>query len=162
MAKRVLMNWPHLHLALNHVPVLGIFFSLVLFLTGMIRRSEEVKRISLWGFVLLALFSIGLKYTGDFAFQALHRESWLDPAIVAKHEDAANRAVTGAVVLGLLAAGDLVLSRRMKTTVTWINGVILVAAVGTFILLLAAANLGGDIRHVEVRSPSGSTTNDGR
>lgn len=147
------MKWAHLHLALNHVPVLGTFFLLVLFVIGMIRRREEIKRLSLWGFFILAIFSLGLKYTGELALNALKDVSWIDVSIAQKHGDAAGRAVIGTVLLGIMAAGDLFLSKKVRATVPWLNGIILVTAVATFILMVITANLGGDIRHTEIRAP---------
>ena len=148
-----LVKWAHLHLALNHVPVLGTCFVLLLFLIGMVRRQEEMKRLSLWGFLFLGVFSMGLKYTGDWAFAALKGVNWLDPAIVELHEAAADRAVMGTVLLAVLASGDLFIGKKMRATVPWLNGIILVTAVATLVLMILAANLGGDIRHTEVRRP---------
>lgn len=42
------MNWVHLHLALNHVPVLGALFGALLLGVGLVRRSDELQRVSLW------------------------------------------------------------------------------------------------------------------
>ena len=46
---------PHLHLLVNHFPVEGSIIVLALLIYAMIRRSEELKRIALVGFVLLGL-----------------------------------------------------------------------------------------------------------
>ena len=51
------MNWTHLHLALNHVPVLGSLFVALLLIAGIARKSEELKRMSLWWFVILGAFT---------------------------------------------------------------------------------------------------------
>jgi hypothetical protein len=40
----------------------------------------------------------------------------------------------------------------MKKSVTWINGIIFAAGIGTSIMLLFSANSGGDLRHPEIRS----------
>ena len=79
------MNWVHLHLALNHVPVLGTFFVGLLLGAGLIRNSEELKRCSLIGFVALALVSIPIKFTGDFANERLVGTSWLEADRVGRY-----------------------------------------------------------------------------
>ena len=48
------MDWVHLHLALNHVPVLGTVFVGLLLGAALFRKSDELKRVSLVGFVALA------------------------------------------------------------------------------------------------------------
>ena len=61
------MSWTHLHLALNHIPVLGAPFLLLLLAWGCLRKSRELIRTSLWWFIGFAAVSIALKFTGDFA-----------------------------------------------------------------------------------------------
>lgn len=48
------MSATHLHLVLNHVPILGIPFGIALLLMGVLRHSEELKRAAL---VTFSLFS---------------------------------------------------------------------------------------------------------
>lgn len=40
------MNWAHVHLSLNHLPVVGTFFGVLLLLLALLRKSEELKRVS--------------------------------------------------------------------------------------------------------------------
>ena len=68
------MDWVHLHLALNHVPVLGTPFVTLLMLTGIFKKSDELKRLALLWFVLLAAVSIPIKFTGDFAYEEVANE----------------------------------------------------------------------------------------
>ena len=49
------MSWAHLHLALNHVPVIGLPIVLLLLAWAMVRRSPELTKASLGLLVLLAI-----------------------------------------------------------------------------------------------------------
>ena len=49
------MNPAHLHLMLNHIPVLGTAFGLGLLAFALWRRSDELKKTALGVFVLVAL-----------------------------------------------------------------------------------------------------------
>ena len=49
------MNPAHLHLMLNHIPVLGTAFCMALVGWALILKSEELKRVSLGAFVIVAL-----------------------------------------------------------------------------------------------------------
>ena len=40
------MNWAHLHLALNHVPVIGLPIVLLLLAWAILRRSTELLKAS--------------------------------------------------------------------------------------------------------------------
>jgi len=42
------MNGAHLHLLLNHIPVIGVPLGLLLLAFAFLRRSEEWKRAALW------------------------------------------------------------------------------------------------------------------
>jgi len=59
------MNWAHIHLSLNHLPVVGIIFGVLLLLLALLRKSEELKRVSLGVFVLTALIALPVYFTGE-------------------------------------------------------------------------------------------------
>jgi uncharacterized membrane protein len=145
------MNWAHLHLALNHVPVLGTLFLLLLFAVGLIRRSAELQRVSLWAFVVLTAVSIPIKFTGDQAYSEVMTHEGIADGPVAAHEQAADQATTGVFALGLIAAAGLFISRGQRPLTPWLTLLLLAAGLGTFLLMARAANLGGQIRHPEIR-----------
>ena len=59
------MNATHLHLMLNHIPVIGTGFALLLLLVALAKRSDEWKKVSLWFFVLIALLTVPAYVTGE-------------------------------------------------------------------------------------------------
>lgn len=61
------MNGAHLHLLLNHVPVVGVPLGLLLLIGAYLRRSEEWKRAALWTFVFLAIMTVPTYLTGPQA-----------------------------------------------------------------------------------------------
>lgn len=146
------MNWVHLHLALNHIPVLGTLFVGLMLATALIKRSEELKRMSLAWFVALTIISIPIKFTGDFAHDVVADSEWLSAAGVAAHEQSADQATTGMFLLGLVAAFGLFRGRGPKPIPGWIVGVTVILALMTFALMARTANLGGQLRHKEIRS----------
>ena len=145
------MNWAHLHLALNHVPVLGTLFVSLLLGAALIRNNEELKRCSLIGFVALALVSIPIKFTGDFANEKLAGASWLAEERVTVHEQAADQATTGMFLLGLAAAFALWQGRGSRPIAQATLWTVLLLSLVTFLLMIRTANLGGEIRHEEIR-----------
>jgi len=150
------MNWVHLHLALNHVPVLGVFFGGALLAVGLARRSDELQRVSLWALALLAAASIAIKFTGDFAAEALATEPravQLDKNLLNAHEQSADQATTGVFLLGLAAAAGLVAARGGRPVPRWAVLVALLLALATFLLMARTANVGGQLRHPEIHRP---------
>ena len=52
------MNWAHLHLALNHVPVIGLPIVLLLLAWAIVRRSAELLKASFGLIILLAVVTV--------------------------------------------------------------------------------------------------------
>ena len=146
------MNWTHVHLALNHVPVLGSIFVALLLIAGFVKKSEELKRMSLWWFVVLTLLAIPIKFTGDFAFEANEQADWMETPMATAHEQSADQATTGVFLLGIAAGDGLFLGRKGRAMPKWVYPVALALALVTFGLMARAANLGGQIRHTEIRA----------
>jgi phosphatidylglycerophosphate synthase len=155
------MDWIHVHLALNHVPVMGTPFVTLLLVAGVLRGSREIVRLSLWAFVLLCAVSIPIKFTGDFAEEQAEGLAGVDAALIERHEQAADRATTGMFVLGLAAAASLIGWRGERTVPGWAAVILLMLGVATSVLMAWAANSGGAIRHPEIRSKPASAQQTG-
>ena len=67
------MNLPHVHLLLNHFPIIGTLIALGLYLFALIGRSEDLKRASLVIFAGIALLSIPTYMSGNGAEEALRK-----------------------------------------------------------------------------------------
>ena len=147
------MNWVHLHLALNHIPVLGTLFVGILLTTALVKRNEELTRLSLVWFVALTIVALPIKFTGDFAYTAVVDSEWLSTDRVASHEQAADQATTGMFLLGLVAALGLFRGRGHRSIPRWLIAATAILAMVTFALMARTANLGGQLRHEEIRSP---------
>jgi len=151
------MDWTHLHLALNHVPVLGTPFLLGLLLWSWARGQAVTLRFCLWLFVMLAAASIGIKFTGDFAAEKVGAQPGFDKALIDQHEQSADQATTGVFLMGIAAGVALLVSRRGRPTPTWSLGLLALLALGTFALMARTANFGGHIRHPEIRPGAAQT-----
>jgi hypothetical protein len=55
---QILENSAHVHLLLNHVPTIGFGIGLVLFVTGLVAKSDVLKRTSLVMFFVVAVVAI--------------------------------------------------------------------------------------------------------
>ncbi len=146
------MNGAHLHLLLNHLPVLGTAFGLLLLLFALLRKSDEIKRVSLGVFVFTALSAGAAYLTGEPAEEAVEKLPGVAEALIGQHEDAALIALVVAGVTGGVALLGLILFRRAEKLPVWVVAAALVLALATGGLMARAANLGGQIRHPEIRA----------
>ena len=149
------MDWTHLHLALNHIPVFGTPFLLGLLMWSWARRQAMTLRLCLWLFVGLAVASIAIKFTGDFAAEKVGALSGFDKILIERHEQAADQATTGVFFMGMAAAVTLFLGRGRRAAPHWSLGLLALLALATFALMVRTANFGGHIRHPEIR-PEGA------
>jgi hypothetical protein len=83
------MNWAHVHLLLNHVPVIGVAFGFFLLLLGVVRKSDELKRASLVVFVVVGALAVPTYLTGEPAEKIVRDLPGVSRALIEQHEDAA-------------------------------------------------------------------------
>ena len=145
------MNAAHLHLLINHVPVLGTVFGLILLGVALLRRSPELLRASLVAFVLTGIAAAVAYLTGEPAEGRIEDLAGVSEALIGRHEDAAVVSLVGASILGLVSVAGLV-RLRLATLPKWFNAAALAVALFTAGSMAWTANLGGQIRHPEIRS----------
>ncbi len=144
------MNAAHLHLMINHLPVLGTVFGLLLLAAGTWRKSEELKRAALATFVLVALAAIATYLTGEPAEDVAKKGANFAGAFFEKHEDLAGAAMAGSVVIGVAALFGLVWYQGPRLMKPWFGTLVLVAALVVTGLMAYTAYLGGRIGHPEL------------
>jgi uncharacterized membrane protein len=153
--REFLSNTAHLHVVLNHVPTIGFLVGLAIFLIGLARRHDGLKRTGLTIFFVVANVSIATYVTGVGAEALIKDRPDVSGAAIRAHEDAALLAFTLMEITGFFAWLALWQWRRIpRRPPRWTMPVVLLLSVATFALMANAANLGGEISHAEIRSAS--------
>jgi|SRR5690348_4904918 len=150
------MSIVHLHLLLNHLPVIGSVFGLLLLAVALWRGSGELTRVSLGFLALIGAASVAVFLTGEPAQDAVEKLPGFSEAIADRHEDAALLATIVTGTIGALALAALLIYRR-RAVPRWVTTIGLVCALGSTALMGYVANLGGQIRHTEIRPGSTSS-----
>jgi hypothetical protein len=157
---QILENSAHVHLLLNHVPTVGFGIGLLLFLAGLVAKSDVLKRTSLVIFFLVAVVAIATYVSGNAAEAVLVGTGRTDfppgvaPAAIRAHEDAALVAFALMEITGFFAWLALWQWRRVTVASPlpgWNLPIVLVLSLVTFGLMARAAELGGHINHPEIR-----------
>ncbi|HEY0995131.1 MAG TPA: hypothetical protein VGD77_03995 [Gemmatimonadaceae bacterium] len=144
------MNGAHLHLLLNHLPVLGTVFGLGILAMALWRRNDTLRRTGLALLVLAGVTAGAAFFTGEPAEEAV--EGKVAEQSISAHEEAAEAALWGAGILAVLSAGALLRWRRELPQ--GVTAGLLVGAIVTSGLMAWTANLGGQIRHPEIGAPT--------
>lgn len=150
-----LMSWGHLHLLLNHVPVIGTLLGLLLLLVAFVRKSEELKKVTLGLLVLIALVTVPVYLTGEPAEEMVENIPGVSEVMIERHENAALFSLIAVEVGGITALAGLLLFGRKKWLGNLLAIVPLAFSVVTGGLMAWTANLGGQIRHTEISSGVG-------
>ena len=83
------MSFPHIHLLINHVPILGTIFGILILVYAHLRKSTDVMLVGLWMFVIAALMTIPVYLTGDSAASDIRNLPVFQKTLVHEHEEAA-------------------------------------------------------------------------
>lgn len=146
------MNLAHLHLLLNHFPIIGTIVALGLFIASFIGKNDDLKRSSLIIFAAIALITLPAFFSGIGAQRAIRKEPGVSIAVIDRHEGAAILAMFLMLITGALALVELWNRRRIRTEKIWSGTIlaILVFSLLTTGVMARVGTTGGDIRHPEI------------
>jgi hypothetical protein len=145
------MNTAHLHLILNHIPVLGTFIGLGLLSFALWKHREESKRTALGLLVITALLAVPAFLTGEPAEGLVKGLPGVSQAFIEHHEEAAEGAFIGLCILGAIALAGLVWFRHGRRMPSWFGTAMLAGSLLVGGWMAWTASLGGQIRHTEIR-----------
>lgn len=145
------MNLAHIHLILNHVPVIGIPVALAFLLFGLFSRNRPTQYFALMILAALAAIALPVYFTGEPAEKAIGHLPGFAESFVEAHEDAALFSLIVTLAVGATAAGALWFQADEKKS-RKLNFAVAAVACVAVLSLMYTANLGGLIRHTELRS----------
>jgi hypothetical protein len=146
------VNLAHLHLVMNHVPTVGAAAALGLLLLAFVRRNEHLKHAGLEGLFVIALLTLPVFVSGVAAQQEMRERNDISADAVKIHLDAALIGFTLMEIAGFVAWVALWQWRRRGSAARGIVPAATALLVVAITAMGIAANLGGDIRHPEIRA----------
>ena len=162
------MDILHLHLLLNHLPIVGVPIGAAMLAWGLWRRERAVQRATLGLLVIVGALAVPVFLTGEPAEERVENLAGVSEETIGRHEDVATSTMIMTGLLALVAAGGLVVSRRGRPLP---RGLVLATLAGALIassMLAATGFLGGQIRHTEIgasgapSAPQGDESREGR
>ena len=146
------MDGAHLHLILNHVPLFGILFGVIVLTFGVWKDDISLQKAGLFTFIATAVITIAVFVTGGEAEHIIEQLPNADEKLIHAHEEAADSALWVTIAIGLLSS-FLIYKRKLGTQAIkkW-----LIALIAINLLLVGylgyVNNLGGQILHQEIRT----------
>lgn len=144
------MDWAHIHLAINHLPVWGVFFGLLFSVVALFSKSSDLKKWSLWFVLLISVLTIPVYLTGEPAEELIEHLPGVTEAVIEKHEKSALFGTIVAVALGLVALVGILKRIWNQEKGAKYYRVFIAANVAVALIFAWIANLGGKILHSEI------------
>ena len=146
-------NAAHLHLLINHLPIIGFALGLFLICATFIRHGDRGMFLaSVLVLVISGGGALAAKLTGEPAVEFVSDLPDIPQALIETHEGAANVATILASITTLLTIVLSIITLRQEGRIGVIPmSIILVATLVTCGAMTWVGNTGGKIRHSEIR-----------
>jgi uncharacterized membrane protein len=153
------MDGTHVHLLLNHFPIIGTLIGTLLLIYSFLKKEIKIQQISLAIIFVMAALAIPVFLTGETAEETVENLPGVMKSLIHEHEEASEVAFWVMMATGLLALisiGMQMLETGFAKTLIIITLILSIVSSG---LMARAGYLGGQIRHTELNGNITSTTN---
>ena len=154
------MNDAHLHLLVNHFPIIGTLFGLGILISGMLLKNNSVKNTAYILFIVAAVFSAFSMGTGEGAEELVENLPSIGKQIIHEHEEIAEKFAIIMYATGLFGLLSLYTSIKNHKLAKTISYVTLALAIFATVFAKSVGTTGGEIRHTEIRANSGAVSNE--
>lgn len=144
------MDWAHIHIAINHFPIILAVVGTVGALLGLLTRRRGLWLYGAVSLTLAALTALPAYFTGEPAEHVLNRPWYVARGAIHAHEDAALISTVLLVVAGVASAvawRRVVRYPRELVLPGWLRAAVLVTALAATASIGWTAWLGGAIVH---------------
>ena len=152
------MNEAHLHMVVNHFPIIGTIFGLGILIVGMILKNNSVKTVAYVLFIIASIFAAFSMGTGEGAEELVEDMPNIGKEIIHEHEELAEKLALVLYAIGAFSLVSIYFSIKKISLLKYTTIItLLLALIGVF-LAQKVGTSGGEIRHIEIRanSPIGS------
>jgi len=146
------MNDAHLHLVVNHFPIIGTIFGFGILVTGLVLKNKTIINTAYILFIAAAVFALASMATGEGAEEMVEDFPSVGKRIIHEHEEMAEKLAVVLYVLGAISILGLVLNIKNHSKAKLITIVALAISVVAVILGKETGTTGGEVRHTEIRT----------
>ena len=148
------MNDAHLHMVVNHFPIIGTILGLGILITGIILKNNSVKNTAYVLFIVAAIFAAFSMGTGEGAEEAVENMPTVGKQIIHEHEEMAEKLAIILYLLGVISIGGIYLNFKNNSKAKLVSYAALVVAIVGVFIAKEVGTTGGEVRHTEIRSDS--------
>ena len=153
------MDFAHLHLLINHFPIVGTIIGTFIMLFALIKKERNLQRVVLVLWVVLAALTPLVMNTGEEAEHKVEEMAGISENSIHEHEEASEYAYWLMIGLGVISLAALSL-HKMGSDILLATKISFVISLFAATAMVRTGYLGGLIRHVDVPITSSPTQAD--
>ena len=154
------MNDAHLHMVVNHFPIIGTIFGLGILIAGVFMKNTVIKNVAYILFVIAAIFAAVSMATGEGAEEIAENLPSVTHQIIHEHEEMAEKLALVLYALGGISLLGLFLNFKHHAKAATVSYLALVVAIVGVFFGKQTGTTGGEVRHTEIRDNNASTNAD--
>ncbi len=144
------MNDAHLHMVVNHFPIIGLFFGIGILAYGIIKKQAILVNTAYVMFIVCMIMAKATMMTGEGA-EEIVEELGISHDLIHEHEEIAETFMKVLYALGILSILGLVANVKKHEKASFFSYVVIILAIGSAVLSKNVGTSGGEIRHTEIR-----------
>jgi uncharacterized membrane protein len=152
------MNSAHIHLILNHFPIVGIMFAIPILFVAWWKNNATLSRVGMSMIVASGALTLITYLTGEPAEGVIEHLPGVLENRIERHEEAAEKTLILVGITSLAAIFSLLLSYRKSVLPKKSTALVIVLSLGCAAFLAWTNNLGGEIHHPEIREQTQSVS----
>jgi uncharacterized membrane protein len=152
------MNDAHLHMVVNHFPIIGTILGLGILVAGMILKNNSVKNTAYFLFIVAAVFAAFSMGTGEGAEELVEDMPSVGKKIIHEHEEIAEKFAVVMYVLGFCSLLGIYFDYKNHVKAKLVAAIVLIIAIVAVTLASFVGTSGGEIRHTEIRENTVQTS----
>jgi uncharacterized membrane protein len=145
------MNEAHLHLALNHLPIVIPIVGISVMVSGLLLTSELLKRAAYFIFIGGAITAFAAFSSGEGAEEIIEGLKDVEKPIIKLHEETAETFSMLMYVVGGISLIGVWINWKKKSFSKALSFITLAFAVTALLYGFQTGTTGGEIRHPEIR-----------
>ena len=145
------MNGAHFHILVNHFPIIGVIFGLLILISGLILKNNSIKNTAYCVFIVSAIMGFLSMYSGEGAEELVEDMPTVGRQIIHEHEELAEKFVLILYATGLFSVLAFATSLKNSKFAKILSLITLLFSILTTILSVNVGISGGEVRHTEIR-----------
>lgn len=146
------MNDAHLHMVVNHFPIIGIILGFIVLVGGIVLKNKTIQNTAYFLFIIGAIATLASMATGEGAEEMVEELPGVGHEIIHEHEEIAEKLALVLYALGLVSIVGWYLNVKENAKAKWVTIAALILSIVGVLLGKATGTSGGEIRHTEIRN----------